>query len=196
MTFRILTVCTGNICRSPLAEQLLRRELAGVDAVVSSAGTGALVGHPMADRAAAYSRRLGGEPDAHAGRQLTSALLRESDLVLVATRRHRKAVVELLPRASRSTFTLREFARLLGTVNPDDRAEVAAEGDAEPVQGEALRREAERGVFGVEGVHEDDQDREVQEHQPAPGGQAQGPGSSFRVHRRPPAAWRWTGRWR
>ncbi|MNP00148.1 hypothetical protein D3C76_919340 [compost metagenome] len=47
----------------------------------------------------------------------------------------------------------------------------------EPLQGKALRGEAERRVLGVEGVDEDDQDREVQEHQPAPGRQAQSQGS-------------------
>ncbi|MNV51584.1 hypothetical protein D3C71_1436360 [compost metagenome] len=57
---------------------------------------------------------------------------------------------------------------------------------ADPLPSEALGRKAERRVFGVEGVQEDDQDREVQEHQPAPGGEAQAQGSFVRVHRRPP----------
>lgn len=129
MTFHILTVCTGNICRSPLAEQLLRRELAELDVAVTSAGTGALVGHPMDDRAAEYSGELGGDPDGHAARQLTPDIVRESDLILVASRRHRSAVVEMLPRASRFAFTVREFARLLDTVNAEDRAVVAAQPD-------------------------------------------------------------------
>ncbi len=46
--FKILTVCTGNICRSPLAEGLLRKVLRGLPVEVSSAGTGALVGVPNA----------------------------------------------------------------------------------------------------------------------------------------------------
>src|SRR5450830_1016475 len=68
----------------------------------------------------------------------------------------------------------------------------AAEGHAERLQGEALGRKAEGRVFGVEGVEEDDQDREVQEHQPAPGRQAQAQGGLVavllctRAHRRPP----------
>lgn len=112
--FRILTVCTGNICRSPLAEQLLRARIspaAGVE--LSSAGTHALVGHPMDERAATYSLQLGGDPSTHRGRQLTVEHVRESDLILAMSREHRRAVVELLPRASRYTFTVREFARLL-----------------------------------------------------------------------------------
>ncbi|MNH23990.1 hypothetical protein D3C79_839030 [compost metagenome] len=47
--------------------------------------------------------------------------------------------------------------------------------DTEPLQGKALGRKAESGILGVEGIEEDDQDREVQEHQPAPGCQAQAP---------------------
>lgn len=134
-TFHILTVCTGNICRSPLAEQLLRRELGavagagedGLDVTVASAGTAALVGEPMDERAARYSEQLGAVPDGHRARQLTADIVRSSDLILVAGREHRRAVVELLPRASRFAFTLREFARLLATFNSDDRAAIAAE---------------------------------------------------------------------
>lgn len=130
--FRILTVCTGNICRSPLAEQLLRTELDDLDVTLASAGTAALVGEPMDDRAAAYSRQLGGQPDQHTARELTVEQLRDTDLVLALSREHRRAVVELLPRASRFTFTLREFARLLDTLNIDDRDEIAAKsGDYE-----------------------------------------------------------------
>lgn len=130
MTFRILTVCTGNICRSPLAEQLLREQLDGLDVSVSSAGTDALVGHAMDERAAAYARELGAARAAHAARQLTAGLVGESDLILVASREHRRSVVQLVPRAARFAFTLREFARLLDTINGDDRAEVAARPDA------------------------------------------------------------------
>jgi protein-tyrosine phosphatase len=125
-TFRILTVCTGNVCRSPLAEQLLRAELAGLDVEVSSAGTQALVGRPMDDRAARYSQQLGGDPSAHVARQLTVEHLRDADLVLTGAREHRRTVVETLPRASQFTFTLREFARLLDTLNVDDEADIAA----------------------------------------------------------------------
>ncbi|MOA02052.1 hypothetical protein D3C78_1214860 [compost metagenome] len=62
----------------------------------------------------------------------------------------------------------------------------ARERHADPLPGETLGWKTERRVFGVEGVQEDDQDREVQEHQPAPGGEAQAQGSFVRVHRRPP----------
>lgn len=127
---RILTVCTGNVCRSPLAEQLLRAELAGLDVEVTSAGTEALVGRPMDERAARYSEQFGGAASAHRARQLTVEHLRDADLVLTAAREHRRKVVETLPRASQFTFTMREFARLLNTLNIDDLAEIAATSNA------------------------------------------------------------------
>jgi protein-tyrosine phosphatase len=129
-SFGILTVCTGNICRSPLAEQLLRAELAGLDVAVASAGTNALVGHPMDDRAAVYSRQLGGSPDEAFGRQLTADQVRQSDLVLAASREHRRAVVELLPRSTHFAFTVREFARLLESLDDRDWESVATAPDS------------------------------------------------------------------
>ncbi|WP_395243862.1 low molecular weight phosphatase family protein [Agromyces sp. MMS24-K17] len=125
MEVRVLVVCTGNVCRSPIAEQVLRARLAaaGVDATVSSAGTAALVGAPMTEEAAARSRRLGGDPSGHIAVEVTAEMLRDVDLVLTATRAHRAAVARLEPRAIRRSFTLLEFSRL------------AAAGAAEPVDG-------------------------------------------------------------
>ncbi|GAB2977608.1 arsenate reductase/protein-tyrosine-phosphatase family protein [Frigoribacterium salinisoli] len=121
--FRILTVCTGNICRSPLAEQYLRVGLESkfVEGIVlESAGTDARDGQRMPDQAQALSRRYGAVPDAHEARFLMEGHIAQADLVLVMGREHRRAVVSQFPRASRYTFTLREFARLAeGMVTTD-----------------------------------------------------------------------------
>lgn len=77
----ILCVCTGNICRSPLAERLLAAALPG--ATVASAGIGALQGKPMDPAAAAIARREGFVADDHAGQQLTAALVKQFELILV-----------------------------------------------------------------------------------------------------------------
>ncbi|WP_281167455.1 low molecular weight phosphatase family protein [Agromyces subbeticus] len=119
-------MCTGNVCRSPVAEQLLaaRLDAAGFDDVrVSSAGTRALAGSPMTPQAADLSRRYGVDPGDHVARQLTEQLALEADLVLTATRAQRAEVAELVPRAARRTYTLREFARVLHFLASDDALE-------------------------------------------------------------------------
>ncbi len=67
------------------------------------------------------SRMYGGNPDAHRARVVTKELVATADLVLTATRAQRGAVVQLVPRASRRTFTIREFSRLLASIPADDR---------------------------------------------------------------------------
>ena len=117
---RILVVCTGNICRSPFVERLLRHRLAerrspeAWPVEVSSAGTGALAGHGIEDRVAAALVELGGDPSGFRARQLTADLVDGADLVLTATRAHRSEVGRLSPGARRRVFTLLDFADLLG----------------------------------------------------------------------------------
>jgi len=122
--FRILTVCTGNICRSPFAERLLRSAFDRIAVEsgdhgfverieVGSAGTRGMVGSPMTPEMIEVAELHGAVADGHVARQLDADLVRSADLVLALTRSHRREVVELLPRASRTTFALTEFARLL-----------------------------------------------------------------------------------
>jgi protein-tyrosine phosphatase len=108
----ILTVCTGNICRSPLAEQLLRARLDPAEFTASSAGTSAMVGEPMDPDAAHQSRRLGGDPHGFVARQLRGGLIVASDLVLTATAAHRDDIAADYPRAAGRIFTLAEFAAI------------------------------------------------------------------------------------
>jgi protein-tyrosine phosphatase len=124
LPFRVLYVCTGNICRSPLAERLARHELGrrlGPDAglvEVTSAGTHGLTGHEMYGEAATVLMRAGGDPAGFLARRMDADHVTQADLVLTATRAHRAAVVRLDHRASRRTFTIREFARLAAEVHP------------------------------------------------------------------------------
>lgn len=124
---RILTVCTGNICRSPVAERLLQ---AGLDQVVpgafqvASAGTRAMVGDPMQPISADIVRTFGGDPHNFTARQLTPKILRGIDLVLTMTAGHRGEVLQLDASLLKRTFTIREFARMLNVL--DQRAAVTA----------------------------------------------------------------------
>jgi protein-tyrosine phosphatase len=76
-------VCTGNICRSPMAEALLGHRLQQRGLVVQSAGIAALVGRPADSTAVELMRERGLDLGAHRARQLTPALVRDFDLVLV-----------------------------------------------------------------------------------------------------------------
>lgn len=127
---RVLVVCTGNICRSPAVERLLSARLGaafqGRPAVgslmpaieIGSAGTGALVGRPMTGTMAQLVEENGADPSGFASRQLEASMIRSADLVIGMTRKHRSAIVELVPAAVRRTFTLRELARLALDVDP------------------------------------------------------------------------------
>ena len=120
---RILTVCTGNICRSPVAERLLQAGLDQVQPgtfVVRSAGTRAMVGDPIQPSSADIIRTYGGTPDGFAARQLTQKILRESDLVLAMTAKHRGEVMQMDASLLKRTFTLREFARMLKVLEQRD----------------------------------------------------------------------------
>jgi protein-tyrosine phosphatase len=131
--FKILVVCVGNVCRSPLAERLLHKrfdealgERAG-SVSVSSAGSRARVGAPMESNAVAELERRGGSADGFVARPLTEVLIKESDLVLTMTKELRSRVLEEAPGALRRAFTLREFAALARKTEPDSaRAIVAA----------------------------------------------------------------------
>lgn len=120
---RILTVCTGNICRSPVAERLLQAGLDQVQPgafVVRSAGTRAMVGDPIQPSSADVIRTFGGTPDGFAARQLTQKILRESDLVLAMTAKHRGEVMQMDASLLKRTFTIREFARMLKVLEQRD----------------------------------------------------------------------------
>ncbi|WP_425844499.1 low molecular weight phosphatase family protein [Agrococcus sp. TSP3-2-1] len=119
--FRILTVCSGNLCRSPQAEQLLRARIPAafgrtdIPALqVSSAGTKAFDDDPMDKLAVAEAVRLG-IPDtaAHRARRIREPHVEEADLILGMAREHRAAATSLVPRANRRSFTLVEFARIV-----------------------------------------------------------------------------------
>lgn len=95
--------------------------------VVESAGIRALVGDPMTPQAERQLTCLGGTAGAFRSRQLVESMVRAADLVVTAERAHRSAVVQLVPRALRYAFTLRELHRLMGDADlsalPRDAAE-------------------------------------------------------------------------
>lgn len=121
MTKRVLLVCTGNICRSPLAAALLTKALKDrdlSDMEVSSAGTGAWDGAPASEGAYLVALERGLDLSSHRARLLTRELVDESHLILTMARHHRARVDEL--GGDGRVFVLGEFAGRSG-----DDAEVS-----------------------------------------------------------------------
>lgn len=158
--FRILTVCTGNVCRSPLAEQLLAQGLSGISEIaVSSAGTHAMVGGQMSEQSQSIARGLGVEaPEGHVPRVMTAEILDSADLIFALARDHRRAIVEESPRASLRVFTLREFARLAEATTDDDLMWEIRETSQEPVE---RLKAAVRAVTAGRAIVPPPQDRSV-----------------------------------
>ncbi len=106
----ILLVCSGNTCRSPMAEALLRRRLAreGSEGVsVSSAGTAAVEGEPASEGAYLVALEDGLDLSGHRARLLTPDLVAAADLILTMSRSHLARSVAL--GGAGKTFLLGEF---------------------------------------------------------------------------------------
>lgn len=85
---RLIVVCTGNICRSPIAEALLRKRLGSRVEQVVSAGTGALVGYPADPKAIDVASEYGLDIREHRAQQATLPLLASMDLILTLDQTH------------------------------------------------------------------------------------------------------------
>ncbi|HHZ16127.1 MAG TPA: protein tyrosine phosphatase [Clostridia bacterium] len=121
-TKRVLFVCTGNTCRSTMAEVLARdflhrRALEGGispdDMVIEvlSAGTGAIEGEPAAPQARAVMEERGLDLSQHRARFLTAKMMQEADLILTMTEKHKQYIEEIMPEAKGKVFILKEYAQ-------------------------------------------------------------------------------------
>ncbi len=115
--FRVLYICTANMIRSPIAERITRMRVqscAGDGWIrVGSAGVQGRGGMPMHPIAAETLKAHGAESSGFRTRRLDGSLVEDSDLLLAACLEHRDAAVALHPAASRRSFLLREFVRLV-----------------------------------------------------------------------------------
>jgi protein-tyrosine phosphatase len=126
MPGQVLTVCSANVCRSPMMQYILDDALQGRWSV-TSAGTRARDGWGMDALAQEVlaARGLHGGAGFRA-RRLAPAMIDGADLVLTAEAAHRSAVVEVRPNAVNRTFTLFQFARLLESAAPSGSDDIAA----------------------------------------------------------------------
>ncbi|KHK57095.1 protein tyrosine phosphatase [Burkholderia sp. A9] len=110
MIRNILVVCIGNVCRSPIAEGLLRERL--LDISVTSAGISALVGEPADISAIAVAAEAGTDISAHRAQQLTAVMTSRADLILVMDDRQKREVIERYPSTFGKIFRLCEQDRI------------------------------------------------------------------------------------
>jgi len=111
---RILIVCTGNVCRSPMAVGLLRRRLAedglAGEIIVESAGTWGLDGEPASGYALQVMAERGVDISDHRARSLSRSDIERADLILTMEERHRRQIFHAQPTALQKVFLLSEMA--------------------------------------------------------------------------------------
>ena len=109
---RVLVVCDGNICRSPMAAAYLRARAAHAGlahVVIDSAGLLGIEGAPAAPHAIAVGREAGFDLTRHRSRGLTAADVRAADLVLVMTLAHLDQLARRFPHEGQRRHLLRAF---------------------------------------------------------------------------------------
>jgi glycine hydroxymethyltransferase len=116
----VLFVCTGNVCRSPMAEGLFKQAVRGRGAYrVISAGVGAVDGQRASDHAVTALRALGLDISNHRSRHLTADIVAQADYIFGMTHSHVDAIMLLYPQAAEKTFLLREFDETLDAYEND-----------------------------------------------------------------------------
>jgi protein-tyrosine phosphatase len=165
--FTVLHICMGNICRSPMAERLLRVAVARLapggdgDPLVHShsAGTGGWhAGGRMNPPAARQVRARGGDDSGFRARRLRSEHIDASDLVLCATGDQQLYVRALRPDAAARTFVLGQLGRLLPQLDVSVLPPVATTPAAVQARGLAVVRAADLTRGDVDPVDGDDLD--------------------------------------
>jgi RpiB/LacA/LacB family sugar-phosphate isomerase len=139
----LLFVCTGNTCRSPMAEGIARLVLAGKPGwKIASAGVGAINGQPASPHAVTAMRQIGGDISGHRSQMVTAQLVREADYIFALTQSHAEGILYYHPESAEKLFLLREF---------DDSVESYEKDIADPIGGPLpgyveTRNQIEQGV--------------------------------------------------
>ena len=111
LKFNLLFVCTGNSCRSPLAEGIFRTMVDQRHVEVRSAGTNTVNGLAASDFAQKVVAEFGGTITDHVTKEITLDLIRWADLILVMGYKQYQTVLEFMPDAAAKTFLLKEYKR-------------------------------------------------------------------------------------
>ena len=106
---KVLVVCTGNTCRSPMAEGWLNHKLAGKGWVAESAGVAGWGGGCASSEAVAVMREIGIDISSHRNRALTRALVNEAAIILAMTDGHRREIERHFPEAAAKVRLVKSF---------------------------------------------------------------------------------------
>jgi len=106
---KVLVVCTGNTCRSPMAEGWLKERLRGTGWTVESAGVMAGVGGAASPEAIEAMKDLEIDISSHRSRQLTEAMVAEASMILAMTEGHWREIVRRFPEIEEKTFLVHAF---------------------------------------------------------------------------------------
>ncbi len=116
----VLFVCTGNSCRSVMAEYLLKKALGSRrDVDVISTGTGVFITAPASGDTIEVLKREGVDASGHLSQPVSRIMLKKADLILVMTRSHRQQILDKVPEVEKRVYLLKEFANL-GRWESDD----------------------------------------------------------------------------
>lgn len=123
--FRILVVCVGNICRSPMAVALLRQELTGKDVTIESAGLASMAGDPIHPAAAKALDMHGLSMHTHVATQVDEGRVKRADMILAMEKRHVAALLAMYPEARKKTFLLGKWESDAEVADPYGRSDEA-----------------------------------------------------------------------